>query len=354
MLRSTIVFLCCCLIGCDSGPDQTPSDFKERQEQLFYGIDHKLVYQSCQQLMRLHREGRLSRTTFYGDDPKTSQNELPESIRLLQPTYVRVDEIMVDISFSSEDGTQLLRCMSNEFREPPPSDGDSKGFGFRKDPFGMDKLSGTEPLHYLNETFDHFQMELIPGLTYERYTAEQATPPEKIKESNEMMEMLMDHMMKTVAELAVKKQRLLYQTDHHELLKACREIIMRYNDGVFSTDQIIIGDYRFAKDLNEIPQIILSLEPVSVWIEKNSVMVALIAGLDHAGVVAYMNNEEAVARDEDMKLIDGLLYYDDGLREADDDYKEYLDSLRDEAIPYLDWKRKQMNLPIPKRMKYRK
>jgi CHASE3 domain sensor protein len=37
------------------------------------------------------------------------------------------------------------------------------------------------------------------------------------------------------------------------------------------------------------------------------------------------------------------------LREAGDEYKDYLKSLEQEAIPYLDWKRKQMNLPIPKR-----
>ncbi len=104
-----------------------------------------------------------------------------------------------------------------------------------------------------------------------------------------------------------------------------------------------------AEDLRQIPRIILDLEPVSIWLEEKRVIVALIGGMDHAGVMAYMNNEEAVPRDDDMKLIEGLRYYDDGLQEADDDYKEYLDSLRNEAIPYLDWKRKQMNLPIPQR-----
>lgn len=86
-----------------------------------------------------------------------------------------------------------------------------------------------------------------------------------------------------------------------------------------------------------------------MWLEEKRVIVALIGGMDHAGVMAYMNNEEAVPRDDDMKLIEGLWYYDDGLQEADDDYKEYLDSLQNEAILYLDWKRKQMNLPIPQR-----
>ncbi len=50
-----------------------------------------------------------------------------------------------------------------------------------------------------------------------------------------------------------------------------------------------------------------------------------------------------------MRLIDGLVYYDDGLKEAGEDYREYLQSLRDEVLLYHDWSRKQMNLPIPKR-----
>jgi len=103
------------------------------------------------------------------------------------------------------------------------------------------------------------------------------------------------------------------------------------------------------KDLKQIPEIIQDLEPTHVWLEKHRVTVALIGGMDHAGVYAYTNSEEAVLHDDKMKLIDGLVYYDDGLREAGDDYKDYLKSLEHEAIPYMDWKRKQMNLPIPKR-----
>lgn len=347
MFRLTIVFFRCFLIGCDSRTDNIPTNFKERQKQLFYEIDHKLVYQSCQELMRLHREGKLSVSTFYRDDSATRQNELPKPIRLLQPTKVSVGEVMIDVSFHhGKDGIQLLRCFSNEFGGPKTHNGKSKGLGFRSDPFDMDNLSGTESLDYLNENYNHFQMELIPGLTYERYPDESPATPEEVKQEGERMDMLMNFMMKTIEELAVKKQRLLHQTDHHELLKVCRQIIKDYNNGVFSKAQISIHDAS-AKDLKHIPEIILNLEPVYVWLSKNRVMVALIGGMDHAGVTAYMNNEEAVAGDDDMKLIDGLLYYDDGLREADDDYKDYLKSLQNEAITYLDWKRKQMNLPLP-------
>jgi hypothetical protein len=299
--------------------------------------------------MRLHREGKLSRTTYYIDDPKTVRNEVPEIIRSLQPTHVSVYEIMVDITFRSDDSSQLLRCSSNEFGEHKPRDGNTKGLGFRKDPFEMDKLTGTESLDYLNENYDHFQMDLFPGLTYEKFEVEKPVSLEEVRKRNEAMEKMMNFITETIKELAVKKQKLLYQTDHQVLLKACRQVITRFNGGVYSRAKINIIDAS-ANDLKQIPQIILDLEPVYVWINKNRVMVALIGGMDHAGVTAYMNSQEAVASDDDFLLIDGLLYYDDGLREADDDYKDYLKDLKVEAITYLDWKRKKMNLPIPKRV----
>jgi hypothetical protein len=350
MFRLKIFVLsCCCLIGCKAERNKNPANFKERQEQLFYGIDHKLIYQSCQELMRLQREGKLSRTTYYVSDAEADQKVLPEIIRSLQPTYVHVYEMMVDIAFRSDDGTQLLRCSSNEFGEPKPHDGDTKGLGFRKDPFKMDKLSGTESLSYLNDNYDHFQMVLIPGLTYEKYEDEKTVSPEEVKQGNEVLDKMVNFMAETLKELAIKKQKLLYLADHEKLLEACRQVITRYNDGVYSRAKINIIDAS-ANDLKQIPRIILDLEPVYVWIDNNSVIVALIGGMDHAGVRAYMNGEEAVTSDDDIVLINGLLYYDDGLREADDDYKDYLKDLKDEAITYLDWKRKKMNLPIPKRM----
>jgi len=350
MFRLKIIVLsCCCLIGCKAEIDKKPKNFKERQEQLFYEIDHKIVYQNCQKLMRLHREGKLSRTTYYIDDAKAVQNEVPEIIRSLQPTYVSVYEMMVNITFRSDEGMQLLRCSSNEFGEHKPRDGNTKGSGFRKDPFEMDKLSGTESLDYLNENYDHFQMELIPGLTYEKYEDEKSVSLDEVKKRNEVMDKMANFITETIKELTVKKQKLLYQTDHQELLKACRQVITRYNDRVYSRAKININDAS-ANDLKQIPRIILDLEPVYIWIHNDRVMVALMGGMDHAGVTAYMNSGEAVASDDDFVLIDGLLYYDDGLREADDDYKDYLKSLKNEVTTYLDWSRKKMNLPVPKRM----
>ncbi|MHC4117356.1 MAG: hypothetical protein ACYSWO_07590 [Planctomycetota bacterium] len=348
MYRLAIVFLCCCVIGCEPASTEKSETFEERQKQLFNEIDHTLVYEGCQELMAQHRDGMLSRTTFYSDDPKTVQDELPKALRSLRATYVRVDEMMVNINFHSEDGMQVLRCFSNEFGEPSSRPKESKGLGFRTDPFDMDKLSGAESLEHLNETYHHFEMELMPGLTYEKYPPEEADRPEDVKQSNEQMDMMMRFMNQTIRELAVKKQRLLYRTDHDALLKACRQAIARYNNGAYSKAKVNMIDAS-SSDLEQIPRIILDLEPVYVWFSKDRVMVALTGGMDHAGVYGYAKSEDEVLHDDQIRLINGLVYYDDGLREADDDYKDYLKSLEHEAIPYLDWKRKQMNLPIPKR-----
>lgn len=337
-------------------------DFKSRQRQLFHEIDHKSVYNACQELMRRSRAGKLSARTYYCDDPQERLSEVPESLLALEPTSVGVMELMVTVTFLSGDGMQYLRCTSNEFGEPAASQGETKGLGFRTDPYAMDELTGTESLDYLNENYEHFEIELIPGLGYEVFGDESPRTLEAVKQSNEGMDEALAFMQKIRNELVVKKQRLLYRVDHQELLKACRESITRFNDGVFSRAKINVPPSEFkdepeymaefqesAEDLKHIPKIILDLEPVYIWFNEGRVIVALIGGLDHAGVQAYAKDEEAVPRDDDIKLINGLLYYDDGLREAEADYKDYLKSLQNEAIPYLDWSRKQRNLPIPHR-----
>ena len=45
---------------------------------------------------------------------------------------------------------------------------------------------------------------------------------------------------------------------------------------------------------------------------------------------------------------DGLQHYDDGLREVGEEYRDYLKSLEQETLSFLDWQRKRMNLPLPR------
>lgn len=380
MYSLALMATCSVLVGCNSRPAQkaveatpvatAPAEtstkstlsFKEQQKKLFYEIDHKLVYESCQELMRLSRAGKLSGSVYHCDDPAAKWNELPEPLRALGPASVQVGEVMVHMTFLSPDGAQSLQCFSNEFGEPKASEEGHKGLGFRKEPYAMDKLSGQESLDYLNQTYNHFMMDLIPGLTYQVSAEDQAQTLSKTKRDGEMMGEMLAFMSKTMNELAVKQQRLLYRTDHRALLAACRETIKRFNEGAFSTGAIDImpesllkemkppfDREKYEKDLKQIPAIILSLEPRGIMFAKNQVTLVFIGGLDHAGVFAYLNDADAAPRDDDMELIPGLRYYDDGLREEREEWLSYLKSLEHEALSPIDWRRKQMNLPLPVR-----
>jgi hypothetical protein len=378
--KPAIVVICCLLIGCRSrtaengvettpvaaAPVETPAqsalNFKEQQKKLFYETDHKLVYQSCQELMRRSRAGKLSGSAYSCDDPAAKWSELPEPLRALGPASVQVSEVMVNMTFFSADGVQSLQCFSNEFGEPQMFEEGTKGLGFRKEPFAMDKLSGQESLDYLNQNYNHLMISLVPGLTYEVSHEDQPQTLEKIKRDAEMMGQMSAIMSKTMDELAVKKQRLLYRTDHQALLEACRESIRRFNEGAFSTGAVRIMSEdllahaqppvdreKYAKDLKQIPEIVLSLEPINIVFGKDRVTIVFMGGFDHAGVVAYANDKEALPRGDDMELIPGLRYYDDGLREAREEWLSYLKSLKHEALSPIDWRRKQMNLPLPVR-----
>ena len=373
MQKLAIMVVLCCLAGCGARSDDplqkdaakdTPREslsFRQQQQRLFSEIDHKLVYGGCQEVMRLHREGKLSASTYYHDDPPAKLSELPESIRALQATSVHVDEIMLDMTFLSEDGVQHLQCISDEFGEHATADGETKGFGFRTNPYAMDKLSGTESLNYLNANYKHFEINLIPGLTYQRFPEDRIPTQAEMKQRGEASETMLAFMRETMSELAVKKQRLLYRTDHDALLAACRKVIQRFNEGGFSTGSIRLmpeevmasikgfNKEEHAHDLKQIPEVILGLEPVRIDLGKESLAIVFIGGLDHAGVYAYMNDRDAVPRDDDMELIPGLRYYDDGLQEAGENYREYLKSLEHEALIPIDWQRKRMNLPLPER-----
>ncbi len=249
-------FCCCGLVGCGSHPDGTGTnaaadtnvptagsdkvamDFKERQRQLFYEIDHKLICQSCQQLMRVLEEGRLSSSTYYWDDSAAKLGELPEPIRALQPTYVHVTKIITTIGFLCEGRMQQLLCLPDAFTQALQYDGRTKGWGYRaKGP--TERLSGTESLDYLNGQFDYFEFEIGAGLSYA------VSPPQaprtwaeakkQVEQETRQGDEGIVFMERTIRELAVKKQRLLYRTDHQELLRACREAIKRFNEGAFST-----------------------------------------------------------------------------------------------------------------------
>ncbi len=374
MHKVKLVLTCCCLAACGSCSKEAPDDtagplsktalsYREQQERLFHEIDHKLVYQGCQELFQLHKEGKLSATAYFCQDPETKLSELPQSIRQLQPTYVQVNRMMTTMGFLNEGRVQVLLCSPDELTQAMQSPSRPKGWGYRANG-PTERLSGTESLDYLNKEFFYFETEITPGLGYG--TQPPGTPrtldeiAREMKRAAEQNADPLTMMEKMICELAVKRQRLLHRTDHQELLRACRDTMKRFAEGVFATAEIYVippelreqmrGTVEYessADNLKHIPQIILDLEPGYILLGEKSLTVALAGGLDHAGVFAYMNEQEAVPRDDDMELIPGLRYYDDGIREVGEGYKRYLQSLKDEAIPYAQWASKQPSLPPP-------
>lgn len=208
----------------------------------------------------------------------------------------------------------------------------------------MDKLTGKETLDYLNTTYAHFEMTLRPRLMYRASRDEPPRTLQQEKQSAKMMEMMSGFMDKTISELAVKQQRLLYKTDHQELLNACRDAMKdlkarRFSRAKINTSEVAV-DANVAEDLKRMPEAIKRLEPVYVWFEPNNVMVALMGGLGHSGVRAYAEGAAPLAAEDEIKLIDGLWYYDDGLREGGPEYRKYLKSLEKEALSPIEWRRK--------------
>lgn len=116
--------------------------------------------------------------------------------------------------------------------------------------------------------------------------------------------------------------RLLCETDHQELLEACRELSRRAAKG-----ELKPGDYHVliepSPEASTFPQPILDLKPSYVYIyEDGGVRLEMLGGLGHFGVQAYpkeFNEPYANFRYGDRELIPGLWYYDD----AHDDNPNY-------------------------------
>ncbi len=319
-------------------------EFKAKQKYLLTEMDANAVYAACQQLLRDARTGKLSAATYLYDDPPAKRNELPEAIRKIEPTTVNIMlDLMVTMSFASPDGTQSLMCSSNEFGAPGTNPDEGKGWGFRRGALGMGKVTGTETLDELNATYDTLHLFLCPGLMYLTSRLGPRQTLEQVKAEAVSMEAIYGFMERTVAELAVKQRRLLYQTDHPELLKACRDALGDFKAGRFTRAQLQpqdpAGDEQKVTEFQRLPEAIRRLEPIYVAFRENWVEVAFMGGLGHSGAIAYAEGQKPSERDDAIQLIDGLWYYDDGLREGGPGYRDYLQSLEKEVTTPIEYRR---------------
>jgi hypothetical protein len=115
---------------------------------------------------------------------------------------------------------------------------------------------------------------------------------------------------------------LIYETDHKALLEACRKVLKEAREGKWEYRQYNI---RLEHDPNadRLPEQILRLNPTYIGIGEDSMMIEMLGGLAHFGVLAFSESEGH----GDKKLLDGLWYYNDGYHEVPD-YDKVIESLR--------------------------
>ncbi len=105
--------------------------------------------------------------------------------------------------------------------------------------------------------------------------------------------------------LKPRYNRLIYKTDHHALLSACRQLMDEGYRGKHSCK----WPHR-DPEANNFPKIILDLKPTYVWIhDKDYVDIELLGGMSHFGVKAYaedFNEPHEKYYYGNRKLIDGL------------------------------------------------
>ena len=160
----------------------------------------------------------------------------------------------------------------------------------------------------------------------------------------------------SLKQLNYTRAKLLYHTDHEELLKKCREKILKYNESL-SDD----------REDNEVPQLIdqppsgvsqedsnsieglmpglpptdgptkrtymriLDLKPRKVYISPKSITLCFGPTFYSVSVTAFAQGDEGyddLELTDGFKLIDGLWYSDDGFHKHTN-FSDYLEKLKE-------------------------
>ena len=136
--------------------------------------------------------------------------------------------------------------------------------------------------------------------------------------------------------MEASRKLLLYETDHQELIKACREL-----SGQVVTGKLKLGSYQIHgnpdAETRQFPQLILDLDPLRVDIKENGHVDIMMSPLVMYGVYAftgeYEGSLEELFRSADgvvtaVELIDGLWYYDEDFRKNPEHKKEVEELLK--------------------------
>jgi hypothetical protein len=273
------------------------TDVRERQKRLLHGTDHQALLEACRELSSRVAVGDLeaARHDIFRN-PDLEPGRFPQTILDLEPTCVYVDK---EATVTVEMG------------------------GFYQH-FGVTAYAEDCAM---SPDFQYRGRKLIDGLWY--YDDGPISPADLLADTGGDANSHREFMDLMWRDALRRRVRLLYQTDHQTLLKACRELSRRV-----AARDLKAGTYRVRLDRHpeatRFPQAILDLDPVYVNVQVDgTVLVGMRGGIDHFGVHAYPGDfqEPLYLKNGDRKLINGLWYYDDGLRH-DPNYWEYLESMR--------------------------
>jgi len=121
---------------------------------------------------------------------------------------------------------------------------------------------------------------------------------------------------------------LLCETDHHALLRACRELSARAAAGGLKPMAYSVRR-RPSAEVAGFPRVILDVDPLFVRIENNGSVWAVLHPTPSLAVIAYPENDRFF-RDSrgDVELVPGLWFFDEQYRQdIHPQYVQYVDHL---------------------------
>jgi len=122
-------------------------------------------------------------------------------------------------------------------------------------------------------------------------------------------------------------ERLLCETDFHELLRACRELSSRVKTGDVQPGTYWVRMNRQPR-LQSLPSIILEIDPTYVRIDQEGFVQLEMSGIPFYGLVAYPTaTREQYSFKGDVELIPGLWYYDEDYNDDYPKHREKIDAL---------------------------
>ena len=104
--------------------------------------------------------------------------------------------------------------------------------------------------------------------------------------------------------LKARIDKIIHKTDHQVLLTKCRSLIKEGYRGQYSFGLYGWGRFYRHPDIDKFPKEIKGLDPYTVDVSDNTVVIELLGGLSNCFLIAF--SEDYENQYGEKKLIDGL------------------------------------------------